>query len=321
MVVKGLARLMSPGGRRARLSILIFHRVLSMPDPMFPGEQHLQRFDQTLAWLRRWFQVIPLDDAVQRLQNGTLPSRSAAITFDDGYADNATNAMPLLQRHGLTATFFVASSFLDGGRMWNDTVIEAIRGFDGQALDLSGQGLGVHPVQTPTQRRVAIESLLGQIKYLDPAARTAAVDAIHQSAGSGALPDGLMMTSAQVLQLHEAGMQIGAHTCSHPILARVADETARVEIRDSKTALESLIQRPVGLFAYPNGQPGKDYLAQHVMMAKKAGFVAAVSTAPGVSTAAADMFQLPRFTPWDTEQFRYGLRMVSNLRNAHPNVT
>lgn len=320
MVVKGLAQLMSPGGSRARLSILIFHRVLSMPDPVFPGEQHLQRFDQTLSWVRRWFQVIPLDDAVQRLQNGTLPPRSASITFDDGYADNATNALPLLQRHGLTATFFVASSFLDGGRMWNDTVIEAIRRFKGQVLDLNSAGLGVHQVQTPTQQRVAIESLLSQIKYLDTAKRTEAVDTIHRLAGNRPLPDDLMMSSLQVLQLHRAGMQIGAHTCSHPILASIADLAAQAEIADSKAVLESLVQCPVELFAYPNGRPGKDYLAQHVAMAKNAGFIAAVSTSPGVSTGAADMFQLPRFTPWDTEPLRYGLRMVSNLHNTRPNV-
>ncbi len=112
MVVKAIAHLLSPGGIGARLSILIFHRVLSQTDPLFPGEQDIHRFDQVLSWVSRWFNVMALDDAVSRLRAGTLPARAAAITFDDGYADNASNALPVLQRHGMEATFFVATSFL-----------------------------------------------------------------------------------------------------------------------------------------------------------------------------------------------------------------
>ena len=71
-----------------------------------------------------------------RLQQGRLPPRALAITFDDGYADNRTVAAPLLERHGLPCTFFVATGFLDGGRMWNDTLIETVRRAPGQTLDL-----------------------------------------------------------------------------------------------------------------------------------------------------------------------------------------
>jgi len=68
-----------------------------------------------------------LSDAITRLRRGTLPSCAVSITFDDGYADNAENALPLLQKYAITATFFIASGFIDGGRMWNDTVIESVR--------------------------------------------------------------------------------------------------------------------------------------------------------------------------------------------------
>ena len=319
MAMKTIVRALSPGGRRARLSILIFHRVLPRQDPFFPGEQDARRFNQILSWVGQWFQVIPLDQAVSRLASGTLPARAAAITFDDGYADNATNALPILQHHGMTATFFVATSFLDGGRMWNDSVIEAVRGTRSNALDLGDAGLGSFKLDSMEQRRTAIESLLGKIKYLEPARRQQAVALVHQSAGV-ALPDDLMLSSNQVLKLRQAGMQIGAHTCSHPILAGLSDDNALAEIRGSKTALESLLDEPVVLFAYPNGKPGKDYLAKHASMVREAGFSAAVSTAPGVSSAATDLFQLPRFSPWDTGRFRYGLRMLSNLRAIEPQM-
>ena len=319
MILKSVASLLAPGGKGARLSILIFHRVLAQPDPLFPGEQDVRRFDEVLSWVARWFQVMPLDQAVSQLAAGTLPPRAAAITFDDGYADNATQALPLLKQHGMKATFFIASSFLDGGRMWNDSVIEMVRAHRGKAADLRDIGLGVHSLETDQQRAAAIDSLLGQIKYLEPLKRQETVSAIEKLA-EALLPSDLMMTADQVKQLHREGMQIGAHTCSHPILARVTDDEAQHEMRAGKVALETLIGDEVTLFAYPNGRPGKDYLAKHAVMAKQMGFTAAVTTAPGVSSPDTDLFQLPRFSPWDKTPLRYGARMLSNLRINHPQM-
>ena len=124
---RALFGLLSPGGARARLTVLIFHRVHPGQDAMFPGEMHAATFRERMGWVREWFNVLPLDEAVAALARGTLPARALAITFDDGYADNFTVALPILQQLGLPATFFIATGFLDGGRMWNDTVIEAMR--------------------------------------------------------------------------------------------------------------------------------------------------------------------------------------------------
>ncbi len=319
MILKNVASLLSPGGQNARLSILIFHRVRSQIDPLFPNEPNIERFDQIMGWLSKWFRILPLDVAILQLGRGVLPPRAAAITFDDGYADNATNALPILARHGVTATFFVTTSFLDGGRMWNDTIIEAIRRCPAKSLDLREAGLGYFKLESVGERRLAIETVLGQVKYLKPARRLEAIELVQKVTGL-ALPDDLMMTSAQVSQLRNAGMQIGAHTSSHPILANLSDSEALEEIWSSKVALEAVIDEPVSLFAYPNGKPGKDYLDKHVMMIRQAGFAAAVSSAPGVSSACTDIFQLPRFTPWGRTRLEYGTRLMLNLRTVSPEV-
>ncbi|NDP38237.1 MAG: polysaccharide deacetylase family protein [Rhodoferax sp.] len=319
MIVRSIAGALSPSGQRARLSIFIFHRVLSQMDALFPGEQDARRFNEVLSWVGQWFQVMPLDEAVSRLGAGTLPARAAAITFDDGYADNATNALPVLQHHGMAATFFIATSFLDGGRMWNDSVIEAVRVFRGKELDLSHAGLGSYCLESHEQRRVAIESLLGHIKYFRPYQRQEAVAKIVDVAGAR-LPDNLMLRSEQVLALRNAGMQIGAHTCSHPILEKISDDEALSEISNGKVGLESLLGEPVTHFAYPNGKPDVDYSAKHVAMVRQAGFVAAFSTAPGVAMQTGDVHQLPRFTPWDRTRSRYGMRLLANMRRSAPQV-
>lgn len=319
MILRRIAQTLSPAGPGARLSILIFHRVLSQSDALLAGEPDVRRFHAVIGWVRHWFNVLPLDQAVARLQNGTLPARAAAITFDDGYADNASNALPVLRHHGVSATFFVATDFLDGGRMWNDTVIEAVRHCKLRTLPLQplGLGLGELALDSVALRRNAINQVLGRIKYLEPDLRQHTVAQIARLAG-GPLPDTLMMRSEQVRDLRDAGMQIGAHTATHPILEKLSDAQAAREISHSKVVLESLLDQPVSLFAYPNGKPGVDYSARHVAMVRAAGFTAAVSTAPGTAATLADCFQLPRFTPWDRSRTRYGLRLLANLYTQTP---
>lgn len=318
MLLRSLLNRASPAGPQGRLSTLILHRVLRRPDPLFPGEIDAAVFDAMCGWLRSWFHVLPLDEAVRRWEQKDLPARALAITFDDGYADNHDVALPILQRHGLCATFFVATGFLDGGRMWNDTVIEAVRLAPGSVLDLRGAGspdLGELSLATPESRRRAIDTILAAIKYLPPDRRAAVVQAIADRSAAQ-LPDDLMMSSAQVVALRRAGMAIGAHTVTHPILASLADEQARDEIRQSRQTLEQLLGERVGLFAYPNGKPGRDYEPRHALMARELGFDAAVSTAWGATGAESRRYELPRFTPWDRSRWRFGFRMLRNLQQG-----
>lgn len=312
-MLKHVLQWYSPAGQKARLSILIFHRVLAKPDPLFSDEMHARRFNELCGWLASWFNVLPLDEAVNRLKVGTLPARAACITFDDGYADNYHVAMPILQRHGLTAAFFIATGFLDGGRMWNDSIIGTIRGSAASALDFSALGLGQYPIASIAEKQVAISALIGQIKYRPSAERIAITEQVAQLAGVK-LPQDLMMSSQEVKAMRQAGMQIGAHTVSHPILAHLTDEQARQEIGLSKTFLEQLLGEPVRLFAYPNGKPGEDYSSKTVEVVRRLGFDAAVSTHWGTSTLADDPLQIRRFTPWDRTRPRFGVRMLANLR-------
>lgn len=307
-----LFALLSPAGAKARLSVLIFHRVLPRPDPLFPGEVDAAQFDAMLGWLRCWFNVLPLDEAAARLKAGTLPARAAAISFDDGYADNHDVALPLLQKHGLSATFFIATGFLGGGRMFNDSVIEAVRRCRLAELDASALGLGRHALGDLAQRQSAIQQLIRGIKYLEIGERQQITERIAEAA-QVELPTDLMMQPDQVRALRAAGMQIGAHTVRHPILARLDADTAAREISESRRALENLLGERVGLFAYPNGKPGSDYLPAQARLVESLGFDAAVSTAWGAARRGCDPFQIPRFTPWDRSRVRFGLRLARNV--------
>src|SRR5258708_14127726 len=223
MSVRWMFNTLSPAGSNGRLTGLSFPRVLSEPDPLFPGELDAARFEAQMRWIKSWFNVLPLTEAVAHLCAGSLPARAAAITFDDGYADKYSVALPILRRAGLCATFFIATGFLDGGRMWNDTVIDVMRQAEGPDLDLAQLKLGRYRVETIEDRRRSLGELLGKLKYLEPGQRSELVAKLADAAGSQP-PRDLMMTSDQLRALAVAGMAIGAHTISHPILSLVAEK-------------------------------------------------------------------------------------------------
>ena len=303
----------------ARLSVLGYHRVLVENDPLLPSDPCAVEFTRTMGWVKDTFNVIPLSAAVAGLRSGKLPRRALAITFDDGYANNATLAVPILSRLGLHATFFIATGFLNGGRMFNDTVLESIRAARGEELDLTGIGLGRHRVGSDEERRAAISTILSSIKYQPMTQRTLLSERIAECAGVSPRRD-LMMTSEQVAGIARSGFDLGGHTVNHPILAGLHESDARREIEMGRLQVEELAGRPVGLFAYPNGTPGKDYSSDSVRLVREAGFDGAVSASPGAARPGWDLFQIPRFTPWDRAPMRFAARMWNNAARVEPRL-
>ncbi len=302
---------LSPGGARGRLSILIFHRVHAQPDALYPNVLDAAAFLERMLWVKTWFNVLPLDEGISHLQRRSLPARAMAITFDDGYADNATVAMPILRRLGLPATFFVATGFLNGGRMWNDSVIEAVRAAPGPELNLSSLGLDAYRIGSLDERRSAISVILSRLKYLPGAKRQELADAI--AASSPAAPVDLMMTTEQLQAIAAAGMDIGAHTVTHPILLRIDEAAARREMADGRDTLAAIVRQAIRVFAYPNGRPGVDYGPSHVDMVRGLGFLGAVTTVVGAARVGDSAYELPRFTPWGRTPGLWAFRFARGL--------
>lgn len=300
-----------------RLSILIFHRVLSKPDPLFPGEIDSVRFRRLMMLVRTSFRVLPLGLAVSGLAERRLPPRSLSITFDDGYADNHDLAAPILRELGLPSTIFVTTGCLDGGRMWNDSIIECIRRTERVTVDLGFMGLPAFAVDRPSQRRSVIDRVLPVIKYQRLSERERFIAELHRACGQPPLPTDLMMTRAQVRSLASMGVEIGAHTVNHPILQAIDATQAEREIQDGRAELERVIAQPVNLFAYPNGRAGSDYGPIHIDLVKRLGFAAAVCTDPGHNDPKTDIFELRRFSPWDASDAGWIGRLAwSHARRA-----
>ena len=298
------------------MNVLILHRVLPEPDPISPHELDAASFARMCGWLQQLFNVIALDEAVHRLATRTLPARALAITFDDGYADNHDVALPILLDHRLSATFFITAGGLDGGCLWNDLVEQALRRTSLRSLDLRALGvpeLQLFPTDTVEHKRAAIRCVIDALKYQGLEQRQALAHEVARRAGVPPASH-LMLTSEQVRGLHRAGMQIGSHTTSHPILAGLPAPQVRAEVLGSKQVLQTLVGDTVELFAYPNGRWGVDFDAQAVDIVREAGFKAAFTTDWGSAGSDTDPYFIPRFMPWDRTRLRFGLRMAANLR-------
>ena len=296
-------------GKRKKLFIFIYHRVLDEPDDMRPWEIDKETFSWQMELIANYFNVMSFGEAIERMDNDTLPPRAMCITFDDGYADNYTNALPILLKNKLSAIFFIASGHLNGGRMWNDSVIESLRAIQSNKLDLTEIGLDTYDISSSQKKASVAITIIQKLKHLESNIRSQYTDYII-SLVNNKLPKNLMLSSQQLIKLYESGMEIGGHTVTHPILATLELDVVKQEVCDNKITLEQMLNTKLRYFAYPNGKPDQDYLIDQIQVIKNCGYEAAVSTLPrGVSTAHSDRWQLARFTPWDKTPIKFMLRI------------
>ncbi len=308
-LLRSLTRVLTSHPSRRNLLILMFHRILTEPDPLRPEDIAADSFAWQLRVLAEQFEILPLATALAALEDCGRRRAVLSITFDDGYADNHAVAFPILSKLGLEATFFVSSGFLAGRIMWNDAIIESMRAAAVGELELGELGLTRIAIDDDASRRAACGQLIAALKYRPPAERARAVEWLAQRVGAR-LPRALMMNPAQVADLARRGMEIGGHTVSHPILARLTPAEARAEMREDKLALEAIVGRPLRFFAYPNGRPRRDYERTHAEIARELGYSAAVSTAWGAVRRGADPFQLPRISTRGGNAYSLTLRIA-----------
>ena len=304
--------LLSPAGEKAKLLVFIFHRVLAKADPLLVAEPDTAQFDWMMQFVSKNFNILPFGEAVSLLYSGKLPSASACISFDDGYQDNYSVALPILQRYGIVGTFFIATAFLNGGRMWNDDIIEAIRASPSNIVNWSDFGLGEHNLSSHQGKLTAIDSVLKTLKYFPHTTRETIAREISRRAG---VPDksSLMMSDDEVRSVHAAGMEIGGHTHSHPILSELKDGEAFSEITRGKIELEKILSDQIHVFAYPNGNPKRDLDSRHPVMLREAGFHSAATTEKGFGKKSNNRFMIPRFTPWDRTPTKFAIRCAFAL--------
>lgn len=300
-------------GSRNSISILNYHRVMPQTNICSAHALPPEHFAEHLRWLKRYFEVLPLPEALKLAAKNQLPKNTVVITVDDGFADSYDYVFPLLQQHGMTATFFISTAGLQQGYLWENEIAESIR----QALDnIHAVTLGDLAVDISTlqARESAILQLTELIKYQAIQQRNHSIKTLIEQTGQPRM-DYQFIRRDQLQEMHQAGMTIGAHTVHHPILTKESMETADQEIAQSKAELEAIIGTSVDYFAYPNGKYLTDFTDDHIQLVRNLGFSAAFCTDWGIAHAEADsqsMYSLKRFTPWDRHPALFCLRLALN---------
>ena len=295
--------------RRDPFLVLIYHRVNPTQSRFSIERAEPECFRRQMAHLARDYHVLSLDEIVRRLDAGDpLPPRAAAITFDDGYEDNYTDAFPILRDLGLPATVFLTTGPIETGEsLWFDRVLRAFERSTRERVTLPG-GEPSHDLRDEDQRgREAIRALYALMR-LSNEERLAAVDQLVRDLGGNGGPPTPMLTWDQVREMAKGGITFGAHTVTHPILSRLSHSEAKAEIVESKQRIEEETGLPVTLFAYPVGRRS-DYSPEVIRAVGDAGFRAAFTTTPGANARGDDRFLLRRVKPWgeDVPSFALGL--------------
>lgn len=294
--------------------IFPYHYVLERADPLLPGAPSAESFERQLRRIRKYCNPLALQEGVERLIAGTLPPRAVAVTFDDGYANNLDIAAPLLRKYDIPGIVFVAVDALERGIMWNDIIIEAVR-LARDKIDAGALGLG--PLSIDESNRLIVKKrLIASVQNRPTKERMEMAQSLYSGVTNMPLKR-QMLRPDQLSELASAGLDIGAHTMTHPILSTLDNAVALAEIGDSRTWIDNITGKPPALFAYPNGKRGHDYDARHAEMVKSLGFLAAVSADWGCATCDSSLFELPRFKPWEDTDFGFSSRLCKVVAKTY----
>lgn len=289
--VMGATRLHRIAGRltRGMGAILTFHHVRpERPEPYAPNRglsvtpEHLEGVIRLLR--ERRYALVSIGEAVHRLLHADERERFAVLTFDDGFADNLHHAMPVLERHAAPGTFYIATGYASRtARLWWVELEEAIRRLPRVRAEVDGQRFDL-PAGTAAEKTRAFETLYWPLRdgpeehLLDVIGRLADEAGVDRPAlvrsmcldweGVGALAASPLVT-------------IGAHTVSHPRLAKHDEARVRRELAESRATLQEKLGRPVLDFAYPVGDPTSAGVREF-RLAAEAGYRSGVTTRPGV---------------------------------------
>jgi peptidoglycan/xylan/chitin deacetylase (PgdA/CDA1 family) len=278
-----------------RLLVLGWHNVEStwlFPARPGAGPRGLER---QLRFLRRYTNVMDLREALAALASGRpLPPRAVAITFDDGYRDQLELAVPMLERLGLPATFFLIPGVLSRTvRPWWELIAWVFLSARRDVVSWEGVTM---TVRTPAERRSALLAVAERLKRRDRAARDAALEELTGLLAPDGDPadDEMFLDWDGARRLARGRFAIASHTFHHGILSQEDEQTQRHDLLVSREQLKRELGVEVDLLAYPNGRLG-DYDDTTMAAARQAGYSHAITTMPGWNRPSTPPYEVLRF--------------------------
>jgi len=306
----------------ANSALLLYHRVAEDAWDPFRLCVSPVRFEEQLACLKETAEVLPIETFVRRQREGSLAAGSVALTFDDGYLDFAETALPLLEAFEIPAVLYCVSGGL-GEPLWWDRLHDSLCScldseHPPERIDLASDAGQVSVVVRGLDPASAFDRLYPHFQSLPPAARSEQLEALGRTTGldpggvgDAAAPSRRLLSAEEIARLAAHPLvTIGAHTVSHSSLAGLAPAAQFAEIDASMRTLREIAGQRIATFSYPYGLRGRDYTAETISAAARAGLDHALAADQDVVSTRSDPMALPRL--WvhdrDGETFRKGLQ-------------
>lgn len=285
-----------------RAFVLMYHRILpsaeNQPCYVQPGMFVTPlTFEQQVAYVKDHFEVLFLDDLIEKASKGENIGRHCALTFDDGWLDNYSDAFPVLQKYRVPATIFLSTGLVGSIRIfWPEELCYYLEQIDFGTFT----GINGPPSWDRFSDKIGRFQCCGREWFLDRSIETMKaftisdreeiLDYLRKMLGAQAIPR-QMLNWDEVRKMGLSGLvRFGAHTVNHEILDQVPLQRAQAEITASRNEIESQLGTKVTTFAYPNGNHNADI---RQLLAEN-GFGVAVTTRKGLLGHAIPFLEIPR---------------------------
>jgi peptidoglycan/xylan/chitin deacetylase (PgdA/CDA1 family) len=296
--------------RRKTFTILTYHCISEKHygDPFLCVSP--RNFEKQIEYLQKRYKIVSLTNLIRYRNSAELPFKDyIAITFDDGYRDNYTNAYPILKKYRVPATIFLSTDYIGTDKLfWWDRLTAITESIRRKKVDFS-LPKSIYPKKIKTEivkifskKRFnsthAIAELSFLFKKISERKRNLILSDLERQISY--LPKDEQkrpypLTWEQVRQMSENDIEFGSHTITHSILTRIKQKQAEYEIRHSKLEIERKIGRRVLHFCYPNGERS-DCNEQIKQCVKDNNYITACSAVNGTNKLEDDVFFLKRRT-------------------------
>lgn len=287
------------------LIVLAYHRVMPTDAlELYPFDQELisatpAQFDWQMRYLRENLHPVAIRQVIEYLDGAaSLPPGAVAVTFDDGFADTFRYAFPILKRHSIPATIFLATGYVDSREpFWFELAAYLVYHVEPNALILP-DGRTLPPDDSKQTRTNSLRQIHGLLKDLPNAQRVAIIrewtEKFHDDIAHDAFGHSQPISWQQVSDMAAAGIDFGSHTVSHPNLTRLTEAELDWELTESKRVLEERLQREVNSLAYPIGTSSA-FDDRVIAATKRCGFKLGVTYLSGANPLSAiKRFELHR---------------------------
>jgi peptidoglycan/xylan/chitin deacetylase (PgdA/CDA1 family) len=289
------------------VTVLTYHRVAHPggSDGLYDGvvDARPEAFERQLSYLGKYCNVISIEDLLEFRKGASLPPNPVLITFDDGYLDNHDVALPMLQRHGMKAVFFIATHYLSERRLfWWDRVSYMLKASTKETLELTyPRKVSLVLGASGAERARTVRRVLAVVKahfgldlarFLEEVERASGVSLARDVERQKV--DELLMTWDHVRALKRAGMAVESHTRTHRVLQTLSRADLDDELGGSREELEGILGSKVSAVAYPVGY-GLHSAPEARLAVRAAGYELGFSNNRGMNHAW-------KFDPLDVKQ-------------------